>query len=515
MPKLLSIPEIVELLFRHKFKVFLLPAIILSMTAAVILFFPRTYRSEARLFLQIGRESVGVDPSAKMGGPTVSLMQSDRDEEVKSAIQVLGSRSIIGRVVDKLSPQYVLAGGPVKEGKNPYINKVKEVIGTVVSALKSIDPVGEREQAIIEIEKNLRVSAERSSTVLALSIDADSSEAAQKVLDAMIDIYRAEHLRIHRNPDSNEFLAEQTQAVFQQWMDAKNRLSEAKTSLGLISTAGKKQALETQLQSVDLSLLENTRSLSDVEARISELNTQLSKIPQRETTAKKSVPNDGADLMRDALYANQLRLSELKSRLKSDHPSVVSAEQQVNIGKQILEAESERRDETTDDINPVYQNLDLELKRQRGNLAGLIAAKKKLDLQRIEILDSITQFNKSEIEIDKLEQQEQIEKVKYAQYNNNLEEARMNKAMEENSISSVSIQQPPTFAEKPVSPSKPLVALGGLLIAMATTIGAVFASEKYTDLVIDPRVLANRTGIPVLASIEEMAQNKKILLNRT
>jgi uncharacterized protein involved in exopolysaccharide biosynthesis len=298
-------------------------------------------------------------------------------------------------------------------------------------------------------------------------------------------------------------------------MDAKNRLSEAKTSLGLISTAGKKQALETQLQSVDLSLLENTRSLSDVEARISELNTQLSKIPQRETTAKKSVPNDGADLMRDALYANQLRLSELKSRLKSDHPSVVSAEQQVNIGKQILEAESERRDETTDDINPVYQNLDLELKRQRGNLAGLIAAKKKLDLQRIEILDSITQFNKSEIEIDKLEQQEQIEKVKYAQYNNNLEEARMNKAMEENSISSVSIQQPPTFAEKPVSPSKPLVALGGLLIAMATTIGAVFASEKYTDLVIDPRVLANRTGLPVLASIEEMAQNKKILLNRT
>jgi hypothetical protein len=50
---------------------------------------------------------------------------------------------------------------------------------------------------------------------------------------------------------------------------------------------------------------------------------------------------------------------------------------------------------------------------------------------------------------------------------------------------------------------------------MATTIGAVFASEKYTDLVIDPRVLANRTGLPVLASIEEMAQNKKILLNRT
>jgi len=515
MPKLLSISDIVELLFRHKFKVFLLPAIILTMTVAIILFFPRTYRSEARLFLQIGRESVGVDPSAKTGGPTVSLMQSDRDEEIKSAIQVLGSRSIIGRVVDQLTPQYVLAGGQIKEGKNLYINKVKEVVGTFVSVLKSIDPVGDREQAIIEIEKNLRVSAERSSTVLALSVDADSPEAAQKIVEAMIDIYRAEHLRIHRNPGSNNFLSEQTNNVFQQWVIAKNRLSDAKTSLGLVSTAGKKQALETQLQSVDLSILENTRSLSDIEARISELNTQLSRIPQRETTAKKSVPNDGADLMRDALYANQLRLSEIKSRLNADHPSVVSAEQQVNIGKQILESESERRDETTDDINPVYQNLDLELKRQRVNFAGLVAVKKKLDLQLKEILKSITQFNTSEIEIDKLEQQEQIEKLKYAQYNSNLEEARMNKAMEESSISSVSVQQAPTLAEKPVSPSKPIVALGGLLIAIAMTIGAVFASEKFSDLVIDPRVLANRTGLPVLATIEEMARNKKILLNRT
>jgi uncharacterized protein involved in exopolysaccharide biosynthesis len=74
-----------RVLLRHWKKVLVIPLLSMGLGLAVIFFFPRTYRSEAKLFLQVGRESVGLDPTATTG-QTISLMQSGREDEVKAAI---------------------------------------------------------------------------------------------------------------------------------------------------------------------------------------------------------------------------------------------------------------------------------------------------------------------------------------------------------------------------------------------------------------------------------------------
>ena len=70
-------------------------------------FAPRIYRSEACIFLRLGRESVGLDPTATTG-QTLALQQADRKDEVKSAIEIMKSRSVIGQAVDKLGADVVL-----------------------------------------------------------------------------------------------------------------------------------------------------------------------------------------------------------------------------------------------------------------------------------------------------------------------------------------------------------------------------------------------------------------------
>src|SRR5215475_9351413 len=71
-----------EMCIRNQKLLIRAPLIALAIGAAVYLFAPRTYRSEAKIFLRLGRESVGLDPTATTG-QTLALQQADRKDEVK------------------------------------------------------------------------------------------------------------------------------------------------------------------------------------------------------------------------------------------------------------------------------------------------------------------------------------------------------------------------------------------------------------------------------------------------
>ena len=505
--------DFIEILFRHKIKIAFIPILGAIATLSVLLYYPRTYRSEARLFLQVGRESMGVDPAANTGGPTVGLIQSNRDEEVKSAIQIAGGRGVISKVVDELSPEYVLKAGDPTEEATTFISPVKDMLRSAIKAIKSIDPVDSREEAIIEIEENIKVEAERNSTVLAITLDSKAAESAQKILSKLVEVYKNEHLRIHRNPDSNEFLADQARKLHEQWLKSKDALSKAKTEIGVLTVSGRQSALETQLQSIELEMLKNSQEIGNAKAKSIDIGLQLAKISPRQEGSRKSMPNAGADLMREELYQNQIKLGDLQSRLSPGHPLLISTSRQIEEAKKILARESENRQENMDEVNPIYQELQTDKARQQTLMAGLLASQAKLLDQQSQIQQAMNRFNHTEIEINRLEKDEEIAKHKFTQYNGSLEEARMNKELEESKISSVSIAQDPTLARKPVSPNKLLVVLAGALLSCLGVVASVVLAEKLDDRVRGEHELVELTGFPVLTSILESPVNKKILLH--
>ena len=93
-PTELNLRDMLERVWRNRDNIFVYQLLIIVLTLFVILFWPRTYSSEAQLFMQRGRESVGLDPTAAMG-ETIALQQSGRDSEIKTAIQVLFSRGAV------------------------------------------------------------------------------------------------------------------------------------------------------------------------------------------------------------------------------------------------------------------------------------------------------------------------------------------------------------------------------------------------------------------------------------
>ena len=66
------------------------------------LFGPRGYRSEAKLFLRLGRENSTLDATASFGESPVVAVPQSRETEINSIIEILKSRNLIAQVVDSL-----------------------------------------------------------------------------------------------------------------------------------------------------------------------------------------------------------------------------------------------------------------------------------------------------------------------------------------------------------------------------------------------------------------------------
>src|SRR6187549_3206069 len=139
--------DVAHTFFRHKKKAAFFSLSIIALATLVLLFAPRSYRSEARLFLQVGRESVRLDPTATTG-QMIGLQQSGRDNEVASAMEILRSRGIVEKVVDRLTPEVVLGqSGEGQAEPNPVADAALAPLRYAVGTIKGIDPISKREEA--------------------------------------------------------------------------------------------------------------------------------------------------------------------------------------------------------------------------------------------------------------------------------------------------------------------------------------------------------------------------------
>ena len=505
----LSFANFWELMFRHKLKCLITPLVIGLAAIAVLVFYPRTYRSNSKLFMQVGRESIGLDPAATTG-QTIALMQSSRDNEVKSAIEVLSSRNVISKVVEKLGPEYVLKQAGEDTGSTgTVIDYLKNSLASCLKVFRSIDPISPREEAIIKIEKNLNVETTRNSTVLNVTYEARSPEKAQMIVKELIDFYQHEHQRMYRNPASADFFAEQIELLQATLTESEKALRDAKSRIGLVSIEARKQSIESQLQKLEQDKDSAEQERNSTRDRLKAVTKQLADEPERITTSKKNIPNEGADLLHREFYLGQLRLLELKSRLDAQHPDVVAAERQNAEAKKILKDEAPERAEITDDVNPVFYSLALEQKQLGSQLASHEARLQTILGQQSATQKTADQLNGHEIELAQLERTEKMSLDKFFQYSKSLEQARIDRALEDNRISSISIVQEATLEEKPVSPAKSVVVLGALALTLACLIAWIAVAEKLDDRFRSELEVAEFLSLPVLGSIPDgLAQGR-------
>jgi uncharacterized protein involved in exopolysaccharide biosynthesis len=471
----LQLQSVRDLLLRHKKAIVLWPIFCVLLGSLFYVFCPRTYQSEARLFLRIGRESVGIDPAATTG-QTMPLYTSDRKDEVKSAQEIFKSRTVAAAVVDRLGPDVVLGRGG--ESKTSLVGVITKPIGLVMGMISSIDPISDREAAIINVERNLSVGGEQQATMIVVAYNAVSPTLAQTVCQAVVEVAQQEYMRVHRSAESKPFFTEQQQRLREQLDRSLTALRDAKNAIGVSDIEQRRTTLEAQFSAVELDRLSTDQQFATSQARFDDLQQQLADVPERLLATKRSMPNQGADILRGHLYELEVKSMELSARYNDSHPLVIAANDQLGEAKKVIAEQAEQRTETTDEVNPIYRELSLQMKQERSVMAGLKARLIELEKQKTAVLADLRAVNQQDLQIDQLTREAELARNKYMQYAGTMEEARIDAELQNQRISNMSEAQAATLAEKPINPSKPMTAAGTVMLALGGVFALVMLSES-------------------------------------
>lgn len=492
--------DVFNIVMRHRKKVAAFFLLTMAAVLAVVIFFPRTYESSAQLFVRVGRESVTLDPTATVGDSRTFQVHSRREQEIASDLQILKGRGMAENVVDVVGIDTVLERSDEAESESSFFDSLK----SLRSALQ-LDPISDREKAINHLEKHLEITVPNDTSVIIVNYRGGSPEIAQQVVTTMVDLFLKEHPRLNRTEGSQEFFVEQTDHARQRLTEAIDKLGSVKSKLGLTSVEGREQSLETLLSSLETEMLANDSALAWTEARVKALKLSANLLAtDREVAGVAGQSQFATEDMRSQLYTLELREKELLAKYSEDYPYVREVRQQLEQARRTLEESAKGSIASSHDLAPVFRDILLRLSEEEPQHRALVAKAEALKSQLAQVRGRISELNANEAELAKLERDAELWQSSYQSYADNLEQARIDWALQHDQISNVNIAQPATLVEKPVSPRKGLLLALGLLFSTLGSLALALTCEWLDHSLKSATEIEEKLRVPVVLTIPEV-----------
>lgn len=433
-----------------------------GIVAVATYFAPRTYISQAKLLVRLGRENVTLDPTTTLGqGPAVAIPIS-REQEMNSLVETILSRTMVEKLVDEFGPSVIRGREDWTPGATPT----------------PADPV-RRHKAIEQFLRNLDVQAPKKSTVIDISYRASSPELAQEIVRRLVDDFEIAHSLINRTPEAYEFLAEQVARSRNALERLQGEYREQKIKTGLFAADDQRSQTVARMGRIQDELLQTLVALRSAEGESTFLQAKLEKLESTRVLAQtKGFPNEATDRMREQMFALQVKEKELALRHPENHPERILIGKQLASIKELYDKESKSREQVTVSPSKVYEEAEVAQLRNATAVTGLKEKAAILEDQLRRETDRLKDLDQNALALSRLKQQIDLSESQYKRYAENLEQAQIDQALKTEKISNIRVIQPATLNPIAVSP-KLLVNLGGgFLLAVAAAVGTALLLEN-------------------------------------
>lgn len=486
----------VFLILRRRWKLFLAVFIpVFGLVAAATSMSQKKYRSEAKLYIRLGRENVVLDPTSTFGqGPVVAIPAS-RDLELGSIAEMASSSFLIEQVVYRIGPEKVL--GTDKPEASPFTPVASADSATPFvpvpnseSSFQEIDPAIRRserfDQAVRLLARQLNVEIIKKTSTISISCEGSNPETSQAIVTALVDLAVEHHLHLHRSPKGHAFLSQQSERLRSELDVFEEKLKRKKIDTGLFFPEGQRQAAVARMTRLQEELATTRGAQAAAEEECAALRKRLETLSPTQVTARTSgVPNEAASSMRNQLYTLQIREQELLGRHPPGHPEVQLVKKQTQAARQILEQEERTLDQTTVGPNRLFEEGQVALLRQEAALAALQAKLTSLEQELNKERTGLQTLTENEVELTRLQREADLLKTSYLKYAQNVEQTQIDRALEEEKISNISVMQPATYDAKPVKPRWTLNLAVGFILALTAGFSLAWLAES------SPRATSN------------------------
>ncbi|EGF25592.1 GumC family protein [Rhodopirellula baltica] len=446
---------------------------------ALLIVWPNQYRSEGLMYVRLGRGALAVDPTTK-ATQSVS-MQESRTAEVVSIGEMIGSREIAERAVERIGVEKINQPRTWIDQGLKDIESFLQSDHQLVAWLPKSDgkTVGEmspeqykgqldREQAIKKVSKAINVQIAKNGYTVAVAGKGDDPLLVQSIVQAVMDEYGRYHVEAHSVDGSESFFEKRAKQSRDTALATRRALQETRNEMGWLSAASAEETLRERIIDLEMKLNTADSELAEAISQAEELRRQLDGtkewVPVEVTLG---IANAAGDQMRSQLYDVQIQDGEELARVSPNHPRYKLLQEKMQQSAQLADAEREDREERREAINPVYQELETQFQTVRAKAVGLKSrrdavnerlAATQLDLQRL---------NGDATRLAELTWEAELAEETYREHARSLEEARVNTALDDLQMSDVSVIQDATLNLKKSGPMRGLLAVVGLLLGLS------------------------------------------------
>jgi len=404
-----SARDLVYVLFRHKGKIALFFLLVLAAVTAFTYLVTELYRSEAKLLIRIGRESVSPDPSVP--GPVLPVYQ-DREKEVNSELAILTSQSLAEQVVDAIGVEHLKSGGRA-QGDLRIARRIghaaKYAAEGILVRLDLIPELTPKEKAVRKLMKRLSVEAEKRTNIIDVRYDGAGPELAQQTLEALIRFYLERHIAAYSVQASPRFFEEQEKRLNEELAAHEQALDAYRSQRGIVTLEGQREHLLDQVTALKKDADENASLVSAARARVASLEKALNAIPRTlELSRVSGRANPAADALKQKLQDLRLQETDLAARYPDTHRPLIDLRQQVRQIESALSKEQETRTEITTGIDENHQSLQLSLDTERAQFEALRARQTTLEDSLEQAHQRLTALASQETEYVRLEREVEL-----------------------------------------------------------------------------------------------------------
>lgn len=487
----LSLRDAIRAINQHKGKSLLLFLLVMVVATIGVFCWPKTYRSEGKLFVRQTAKQVTQDPTLPKG--TALAVTDTRELEINSIVDILKSRQLAEKVVGAIGEKLILQDEIAEQPD--ATPDVADELGLTPDLIRS-------HSAIRKLLSSLSVNSPEKSAIIDISYDAPSPLIAQKVVAEVMKQYVTQHIEVTQVGESFSFFEEQSRLLKKELDENAEALRQAKNEIGIATIEGKRAMLEAQMSSIEAKIIDTERELFTAAARVAKIRETIATIPEEQLSeTTNGIANNAADNMRNELYRVQAREQELMAQYKPDHPAVVAVRQQVAELKEIHDAQEVERTQFITRVNPAHETFNMDLLSQNANIASLTAQADKLKNQLSDVTQKLVRLSESEIRIHELQRNVDLAEVNYRMYAEKLETVRMLNALERDNISNVQVVQNATLASKAVSPRKGIILGLAFVIACVGAVGLPILLACVNPQFGSREDIEHQLNVPVLTTI--------------
>lgn len=485
----MTIRDLLNVVFRHKKKVIFFFISIITLISVATLLMNKTYRSNARILIKLGRENATLDPTVAAG--TAMNINESRENEINSEMEIIKCRELAEKVIHEVGLVNIL---DMKKNKQPVSKE---------------DSIKFFEQAVLTIQNNLTTELVKKTNVISITFDHHDPLIAQSVIKNLILFYNEKHMVLYRPESAFAFFKDQTKNLENQLSNQMDSIRILKNSSGITSIETHRDQLTTRLNTLQLSYEQTQAELAASQAKISSLQMQLTVLPQIIESQKiTGSSSSSSDALRAKLNELRMKKEELQTKYTDNSRIITDIQKQIDETAPLLDKEDFNNNRSN-----ATREIQMNLLTEQSNYAALSAKVQSMSQALSTTRTELITFNNSSLSISKLQRESDINEGVLGKYTENLEQSRMDSDLKTGKLSNIAIVQQATLPVKPIKPRKIVNLILGLFFGIFGGLCIAFLSEFLDHTIKNSDDIQKYLKLTTLVTMPLVKRKKNTLAN--